>query len=129
MIVVFLDRCKATVRNYAYTTKIVFPLTFLHFVCASVKSIPPVLCIYVISWWLTLILFVTEQVSRLLAVMHVISSTSELFSLASSNTILADSHWASYFHQASIGTQLNNQFFPNTTGRSCVQDLNFAQVY
>ncbi|XP_011657385.1 separase isoform X3 [Cucumis sativus] len=70
-----------------------------------------------------------QKVSRLLAVMHVISSTSELFSLASSNTILADSHWVSYFHQASVGTQFNNQFFPNTTGRSCVQDLNFAQDF
>ncbi|XP_038885485.1 separase isoform X3 [Benincasa hispida] len=70
-----------------------------------------------------------QKVSRLLAVMHVISSSSELFSLPSSNKILTDSHWASYFHQASIGTHLNNQFFPYTIGRFCVQDLDFAQDF
>ncbi|XP_022978634.1 separase isoform X2 [Cucurbita maxima] len=70
-----------------------------------------------------------QKVSKLLAVIHVISSSIELLSLPSSNKILTDSHWASYFHQASIGTHLNHQFFPYTTGRSCIQDLNFAKGF
>ncbi|XP_022149194.1 separase isoform X2 [Momordica charantia] len=70
-----------------------------------------------------------QKVSKLLAAVHVISSSRELFSLPSSNQILTDSHWASYFHQASIGTHLNYQYFPYRTGSSCVQDLNFAKGF
>ncbi|XP_050938056.1 separase isoform X2 [Cucumis melo] len=121
---VLYEICWFSLKKYKYAnTKIICcPLSEVHSeTLVSWLRVALVLCCEVP------VLF--QKVSRLLAVMHVISSTSELFSLASSNTILADSHWASYFHQASIGTQLNNQFFPNTTGRSCVQDLNFAQDF
>ncbi|KAE8727211.1 putative Kinetochore protein ndc80 [Hibiscus syriacus] len=55
-----------------------------------------------------------EKVSRLL------SATNEHFTLPSCKALYG-SHWASYFHQASFGTHLNNQFFPNTSGRSNAQ--------
>ncbi|KAG6409188.1 hypothetical protein SASPL_132222 [Salvia splendens] len=49
-----------------------------------------------------------QKVSRLLAVIYVLSTSLEQFSL-SSNEQGSESQWASFFHQASLGTQLNQQ--------------------
>ncbi|XP_017971181.1 PREDICTED: separase isoform X2 [Theobroma cacao] len=61
-----------------------------------------------------------QKVSRLLSAIYLLSATTELFSLPSCKA-LSESHWASYFHQASLGTHLNYQFFPNTCGRPNAQ--------
>ncbi|KAK7302457.1 hypothetical protein RJT34_13347 [Clitoria ternatea] len=58
-----------------------------------------------------------QKVSKLLAVMYVISASSERFSLSSFSKALSESCWSSYFHQASIGTHLTYQFFSHLTGR------------
>ncbi|GLT85957.1 hypothetical protein SLE2022_041220 [Rubroshorea leprosula] len=52
-----------------------------------------------------------QKVSRLLAAMYLLSANSKQFSLPSSCKVLSESYWASYFHQASLGTHLNYQFF------------------
>ncbi|KAL5564053.1 hypothetical protein UlMin_033800 [Ulmus minor] len=52
-----------------------------------------------------------QKVSRLLAVVFVLSASNVLCSLASFCGKFSAIHWASYFHQASLGTHLNYQFF------------------
>ncbi|XVF12418.1 hypothetical protein REPUB_Repub08aG0116600 [Reevesia pubescens] len=59
-------------------------------------------------------------VSRLLSAIYLLSATNVHFALPSC-IALSESHWASYFHQASLGTHLNYQFFPSTCGRSNAQ--------
>uniref|UniRef100_A0A7N0RG04 separase n=1 Tax=Kalanchoe fedtschenkoi TaxID=63787 RepID=A0A7N0RG04_KALFE len=60
-----------------------------------------------------------EKVSRLLASLHVLAASTELFSLSTSSMkALSDSHWAVYFHQASIGTHLNYQLLSSWVGKS-----------
>ncbi|XP_022748574.1 separase isoform X3 [Durio zibethinus] len=61
-----------------------------------------------------------QKVSRLLSAIYLLSATIEHFALPSCKA-LSESHWASFFHQASLGTHLNYQFFPNTSGRSNAQ--------
>ncbi|KAL7205879.1 hypothetical protein ACSBR2_018738 [Camellia fascicularis] len=64
-----------------------------------------------------------QKVSRLLAAIFVISASTELFSPSLSPCkALSESHWASYFHQASLGTHLNHQLFSSMTGKQKVQD-------
>ncbi|KAE8690720.1 separase-like isoform X2 [Hibiscus syriacus] len=70
--------------------------------------------------WLKLAFVLSCEVSRLLSAVYLISATNEHFTLPSCKA-LSESHWASYFHQASLGTHLNNQFFPSTSGRSNTQ--------
>ncbi|KAL4588484.1 hypothetical protein LXL04_001375 [Taraxacum kok-saghyz] len=50
-----------------------------------------------------------QKVSRLLAVLYTVSSSNKAFSMMSS--VLSESQWASFFHQASLGTHLNHQLF------------------
>lgn len=70
-----------------------------------------------------------QQVSRLLAVIYIVSALNEKFSLSSFNKELDENFWASYFHQASIGTHLGYQFFSNLSGRcKVVQPLIDAEV-
>ncbi|KAM1392417.1 hypothetical protein ACFX2I_019995 [Malus domestica] len=64
-----------------------------------------------------------QKVSRLLAAIFVLSTSSDLFSLSSSSKTLRENHWASYFHQASLGTHLSCQFFTNISGICNVQHL------
>lgn len=64
-----------------------------------------------------------QKVSKLLAVIYVLSSTSKLFSLSSSSKVLSESHWASFFHQASLGTHLNYKFLSNMSWRFKAQDI------
>ncbi|XP_054803798.1 separase isoform X2 [Prosopis cineraria] len=58
-----------------------------------------------------------QKVSRLLAVIYIVSASSEQFSLSSFSKALGENYWASYFHQASIGTHLAYQFCSNLSGR------------
>ncbi|CAJ1963611.1 unnamed protein product [Sphenostylis stenocarpa] len=58
-----------------------------------------------------------RKVSKLLAVMCVVCSMSEQFSLSSFSKALGENYWSSYFHQASIGTHLTYQFLSHPTGR------------
>lgn len=69
-----------------------------------------------------------EQVSRLIAVVFLLSSSSELFSLTSSCKVLSENYWASYFHQASLGTHLNYQFLTTNSGTAKLQSLVDSQV-
>lgn len=48
---------------------------------------------------------------------YIVSASDEKFSLSSFSKALDENHWASYFHQASIGTHLSYQFFSNLSGR------------
>ncbi|KAI3788961.1 hypothetical protein L2E82_01744 [Cichorium intybus] len=53
-----------------------------------------------------------QKVSRLLAVLYTLSPSNEAFSmLSSSSNVVSESQWASFFHQASLGTHLNHQLF------------------
>ncbi|KAK7839536.1 separase [Quercus suber] len=64
-----------------------------------------------------------QKVSKLLATIYVLSASTEFFPLSPSCKALSENHWASYFHQASLGTHLNYQFFSNMIGRCKVQHL------
>ncbi|XP_024980177.1 separase [Cynara cardunculus var. scolymus] len=53
-----------------------------------------------------------QKVSRLLAVLYTLPHSNKAFSmLSSSSNVLSECQWASYFHQASLGTHLNHQLF------------------
>ncbi|CAL8997984.1 unnamed protein product [Prunus brigantina] len=69
-----------------------------------------------------------QKVSRLLAAIFLLSASSERFSLSSSSKTLCENHWASYFHQASLGTHLSYQFFSNVSDICNVQHLVNAEV-
>nr|XP_011462140.1 PREDICTED: separase [Fragaria vesca subsp. vesca] len=62
-----------------------------------------------------------QKVSRLLAAIFLLSASSETFSLSSSCKNLHENHWASYFHQASIGAHLNYHFFTKISERCKLQ--------
>nr|GLL45584.1 separase [Ipomoea trifida] len=51
-----------------------------------------------------------QKVSRLLAAVYVLSTSVKTFALPSSK-VISESHWASFFHQASIGAHFNLQLF------------------
>ncbi|KAI9176721.1 hypothetical protein LWI28_006369 [Acer negundo] len=70
-----------------------------------------------------------QKVSRLLAAMYILSASSNLFSLSSSCKILSESHWASFFHQASLGTHLNYQFLSNMSGFNSPQRLDSENLH
>ncbi|MED6149926.1 hypothetical protein PIB30_067258 [Stylosanthes scabra] len=57
-----------------------------------------------------------QKVSKLLVVIHV-SALREQISMSSLSQPLSENYWASYFHQASIGTHYTHQFLSNLTGR------------
>ncbi|KAL8258352.1 hypothetical protein R6Q59_030393 [Mikania micrantha] len=52
-----------------------------------------------------------RKVSQLLAVLYALSPSSKAFSMLTSSNSLSESEWASYFHQASLGTHVNYQLF------------------
>ncbi|KAF3628570.1 putative DNA polymerase delta subunit 4-like [Capsicum annuum] len=52
----------------------------------------------------------SQKISRLLAAVYVLSTSVKSFSIAPSKAI-SENQWASFFHQASIGTHLNQHFF------------------
>ncbi|KAK7246827.1 hypothetical protein RIF29_41697 [Crotalaria pallida] len=58
-----------------------------------------------------------QKVSKLLAVMYVVSASSEQFSLSSLSKVLGENCWASYFHEASTGTHLTYRFLSHLSGR------------
>ena len=80
---------------------------------------------YWIGFWLAIIL---QQVSRLLSAIFVLSSSSKTFSLPNYSKVLSESHWASFFHQASLGNNLNYQFLSNTTPKHRTQNFADDQV-
>ncbi|KAK2664690.1 hypothetical protein Ddye_003264 [Dipteronia dyeriana] len=70
-----------------------------------------------------------QKVSRLLAAMYMLSASSNPFSLSSSCKVLSESHWASFFHQASLGTHLNYQFLSNMSGFNSQQLLDSENLH
>ena len=68
-------------------------------------------------------LMILLQVSRLLAAIFVLSASTDFFSpYLSPCKELSESHWASYFHQASLGTHLNHKLLSSLIGKQKVQD-------
>ncbi|KAF3592824.1 hypothetical protein DY000_02027105 [Brassica cretica] len=70
--------------------------------------------------WLTLafilskeVPIVFQKVSKLLASLYMLSSSSDEFSFECDGKELSTSHWVSYFHQASLGTHISYQFISN----------------
>jgi len=77
-------------------------------------------------------LMLLQQVSKLLAVMYVVSSSSEQFLMPSFSKVFDENYWSSYFHQASIGTHLTYQFLSHTSGGCKVQslvDVQFRHIF
>ncbi|XP_050209368.1 separase isoform X2 [Mercurialis annua] len=64
-----------------------------------------------------------QQVSRLLSCIFIVSSSSEHFSLPSYCKVLSEGQWASYFHQASLGSHLTYQFFSNITQKREAENI------
>lgn len=67
------------------------------------------------------------QVSRLLAAVYVLSTSLEQFAL-SSNEQGSESQWASFFHQASLGIQLNQQFLSGIMQKKQSQSVKDSEV-
>ncbi|XP_048596928.1 separase-like isoform X3 [Brassica napus] len=68
---------------------------------------------------------VFQKVSRLLASLYMLSSSSDEFSFECDGKELSASHWVSYFHQASLGTHISYQFISNLSRRhksQCLSD-------
>lgn len=89
---------------------------------------------YVCFW----LLIMTSQVSRLLAMLYTLSPSNKALSmLSSSSSVLSESQWASFFHQASLGTYLNHQLVSrigkhkdqNTTTDIHVSILNKKNIF
>ncbi|GFY89199.1 separase [Actinidia rufa] len=83
----------------------------------------------IISWLMLAFILCREvphlvqKVSRLLAAIFVLSASTEIFSpYLSPCKELSESHWASYFHQASLGTHLNHKLLSSLIGKQKVQD-------
>ncbi|WJX81047.1 separase [Trifolium repens] len=80
---------------------------------------------------------VFQKVSNLLAVMYVVSSLNEQFSMPSFSKVFDENYWSSYFHQAAIGTHLTYQFYshltrqckgPYVTRSSCIKEVTFDSL-
>ncbi|KAG2240437.1 hypothetical protein Bca52824_090755 [Brassica carinata] len=68
---------------------------------------------------------VFQKVSRLLASLYMLSSSSDEFSFECDGKELSASHWVSYFHQASLGTHISYQFISRLSRRhksQCLSD-------
>lgn len=83
----------------------------------------------IVSWLMLAYLLCREvpvlvqKVSRLLGVVFVLFSSTELFSQPGVLCkTLSKSHWASYFHQASIGTHVNHRVISSMIGKENVLD-------
>ncbi|KAL8258316.1 hypothetical protein R6Q59_030357 [Mikania micrantha] len=66
-----------------------------------------------------------RKVSQLLAVLYALSPSSKAFSMLTSSSSLSESQWASYFHQASLGTHVNYQLFSHLEKQKnqCAMDV------
>lgn len=71
---------------------------------------------------------VLQQVSRLLAAVYVLSTSVKTFALPSSK-VISESHWASFFHQASIGAHFNLQLFSTLMKHQNGLNLLDSEVY
>ncbi|OMO79315.1 Peptidase C50, separase [Corchorus capsularis] len=110
----------AILYNICWITMKNFHSKDTRIVCCNLSNVP----LSKVVHWLKLAFVLCREVSRLLSAVYLLSATNEHFSLPSCKA-LSESHWASYFHQASLGTHLNYQFFPPTCGRSntcCIVD-------
>ncbi|CAN8325640.1 unnamed protein product [Cochlearia groenlandica] len=66
---------------------------------------------------------VFQKVSRLLASLYLLSTSSAEFSFECNGNELSTSHWVAYFHQASLGTHISYQFISNLSRRHKPQCL------
>ncbi|XP_021889373.1 separase isoform X3 [Carica papaya] len=64
-----------------------------------------------------------QKVSRLLATIFLLSASNKDSCLPSSDNAPSQSQWASYFHQASLGTHISYKFFSNMSARCKSPDL------
>ncbi|XP_010433961.1 PREDICTED: separase-like [Camelina sativa] len=58
-----------------------------------------------------------QKVSRLLASLYLLSSSSAEFSFEYDGNELSASHWVSFFHQASLGTHISYHFISSLSGK------------
>ncbi|XP_010448796.1 PREDICTED: separase isoform X2 [Camelina sativa] len=66
-----------------------------------------------------------QKVSRLLASLYLLSSSSAEFSFEYDGNELSASHWVSFFHQASLGTHISYHFISSLSGKHksrCLSD-------
>ncbi|CAN6914161.1 unnamed protein product [Brassica oleracea] len=106
--IILYNLCWFSLRNYHCRES--------RFICCDLSHIPfPKL----VSW-LTLAFILSrevptvfQKVSRLLASLYMLSSSSDEFSFLCDGKELSTSHWVSYFHQASLGTHISYQFISN----------------
>ncbi|KAJ4962506.1 hypothetical protein NE237_022445 [Protea cynaroides] len=95
--------------------------------CCDMSHIP---ISRVVSWLLQAFILchdlpsLFQKISRLLAAIFLLSTSAEFCSMPICiGDTLSVSHWAAYFHQASLGTYLNHQFFSSKSGKSKPQDV------
>ncbi|KFK31931.1 hypothetical protein AALP_AA6G177700 [Arabis alpina] len=88
-------------------------------ICCDLSHIPPQKLVS----WLTLafvlsreVPILNQKISRLLAALYLLSSSSAEFSFSCDGELSA-SHWVTYYHQASLGAHINYQFLSNFSRR------------
>ncbi|CAN7071285.1 unnamed protein product [Brassica oleracea var. botrytis] len=118
--VILYNLCWLSLRNYHCTES--------RSICCDLSHVP---FTKLVSWLkLAFILsrevpIVFQKVSRLLASLYMLSSSSDEFSFECDGKELSASHWVSYFHQASLGTHISYQFISNLSRRhksQCLSD-------
>ncbi|XP_027157654.1 separase [Coffea eugenioides] len=73
----------------------------------------------------------SQKVSRLLTVLYMLSTSVEAFSMSPDEAV-SQSHWATFFHQASIGSHFNQQLLssmmrkPKVEGMMGLEDCSFS---
>ncbi|KAH6777375.1 hypothetical protein C2S51_008687 [Perilla frutescens var. frutescens] len=96
--------CWFTVKNHSYQGTRDFCCEVSHI--GTVKVLSLLKASFILSRDVPLLF---QKISRLLAAIYLLSTSLKQISL-SSNEEGSESQWASFFHQASLGTQFNQQF-------------------
>ena len=68
-----------------------------------------------------------QQVSRLLTVLYMLSTSVEAFSMSPDEAV-SQSHWATFFHQASIGSHFNQQLLSSMMRKPKVEGMMGLEV-
>ncbi|VVB12005.1 unnamed protein product, partial [Arabis nemorensis] len=118
--IILYNLCWLSLRNYHYRES--------RSICCDLSDIP---FTKLVSWLMLAFVLSREvpilfqKVSRLLASLYLLSTSSAEFSFECDGNELSTSHWVSYFHQASLGTHISYHFISNLSRRHklpCVSD-------
>ncbi|KAL1201644.1 Separase [Cardamine amara subsp. amara] len=119
--IILYTLCWLNLRNYHYRESKSICCDLIHI--PFTKLVSWLMLAFVLSREVP-ILF--QKVSRLLASLYLLSSSSAEFSFeCDGRNELSTSHWVSYFHQASIGTHISYHFISNLSQRHksrCLSD-------